>query len=307
MSTTEVRPVAFEAPPIRSYVDPEGREFGYVLVRHPGSRGLGIHFSAFFGRWGDARPYRDTFQGYFHRMKMLGSCPDHDWLFLCDAHGAFQNGSYYLGEAGDHYVERATEAIIDLVLAETGHGPDDVVMLGSSMGGTAALRFGLRYGVRGVAAVCPHVDLDTSAVHQDRMAEVAWTLADGEVTADHNQDVTRSIRRAVAGATSLPRLFVQSCRDDDGVHDEQVLPLVLEWRSRGGDAVLDERPEGGHTSDWATRAVLVDVVDRLLSGEPVDVARYQDDPAFRGRLVTPPLQHRVRGRLGRLKKRLLAR
>ncbi|HYF45848.1 MAG TPA: hypothetical protein VD926_06520, partial [Acidimicrobiales bacterium] len=208
--TTVAPAAAFEVPPVTPYVDPEGREFGSVLVRHPGSRGLAIHFSAFFGRWGDARAYRDTFQGYFHRLKMLGSCPDHDWLFLCDAHGAFENGSYYLGRAGDHYVERATTAIIDRALAETGTAPEDVVMLGSSMGGTAALRLGLRYGVRGIAAVCPHIDLDTSAVRQDRMAEVSWTLPDGDVTAEHNHPVTRAIRRAVADphrTDPLPRLW----------------------------------------------------------------------------------------------------
>ena len=54
-----------------------------------------MHFSAFFGKWGDAKPYRDRFRGYFHRLKMLGTDPAHDWLFLCDAYGAHDNGTYY--------------------------------------------------------------------------------------------------------------------------------------------------------------------------------------------------------------------
>ncbi len=89
-----------------TYVDNDGHSFEYVHLEHADSRGLGIHFSAFFGKWGNARPYRDTFQGYFHRLKMLGSCTDHDWLFLCDSYGAFRNGTYYTGEHGDRFVER---------------------------------------------------------------------------------------------------------------------------------------------------------------------------------------------------------
>lgn len=301
---TDIAP--FVVPAVQTYTDDRDRTFGYVLVRHPGSRGLAVHFSAFFGRWGNARPYRDTFQGYFHRLKMLGSSPSHDWLFLCDAHGAFDNGSYYLGPAGDHFVERATTAIIDQAMTTTGVSPQEVVMLGSSMGGTAALRFGIAYGVKGIAAICPHIDLDTSALRQNRMAEVAWTLADGDVQAPHNQGVTRAIRRSVndrSRTTPLPRLFVQSCRDDLGVHDEQVRPLVEEWRARGGDAVLDERPSGGHTSDYATRPLLLDVVDRLLDGAPIDPAAYRQAPYVEAP-VRPPLSHRVRGRLGRLRRRI---
>jgi pimeloyl-ACP methyl ester carboxylesterase len=288
---------------VEHHVDDDGHELGFVHVRHPGSRGLAVHFSAFFGGWGNARAYRATFGGYFHRLKMLGGCADHDWLFLCDPFGAHDNGSYYLGRAGDRFVERGTTAIIEQVMARGGHTPDDVVMLGSSMGATGALRFGLRHGVRGIAAVCPHIDLDTSAVHQDRMAEVAWVLPDGEVTAPHNHPTTREIARLVTNAPGpLPRLFLQSCRDDAGVHDEQVLPLLASWQSQG-EAVLDERPVGGHTSDHATRPLLLDVVGRLLDEEPVDPARYQADPAFLGTPVRPPLHHRVRGHLGRLRRR----
>ena len=69
------------------YVDPQGREFHYIHVNQ-GNSDLGIHFSAFFGDWGDHPKYRQTFGGYFHRLKMLSSDQSIDWLFLCDAYGA---------------------------------------------------------------------------------------------------------------------------------------------------------------------------------------------------------------------------
>ena len=150
---------------VAGYTDPDGRRFGYVHVRHPGSRGLGIHLSAFFGAWGDARVYAD-FRGYFHRLKMLGSDPTCDWLFLCDPYGVEENGTYYLGERGDLFVERAMSVIIDRVTDAGGYTPDETVMLGSSMGATGALTLGLERGVAGIVAVSLHIDLDSCATRQ---------------------------------------------------------------------------------------------------------------------------------------------
>lgn len=286
------------APVIDEYVDDHGRRHGHALVTHPEAEGLGIHFSAFFGAWGNARAYRDTFKGYFHRLKMLGTHPRRNWLFLCDAYGAFDNGTYYLGEAGDLHVERAMHRIIDGHLDRLHTDPSRVVTLGSSMGGTAALKFGLRYDVGGIVAIGPHIDLDTSAVRQDRMAEVAFALPDGDVTADHNRPLTRQIRRELAErSTPPPPLFLQSCADDDGVHHEQVLPLASAWEAGGGTVHLDVRPQGGHTSQYASRSLLLETTDRLLDGAPVDIDRLQTDPDFAGEPVKIPVSHRIRGTL----------
>jgi hypothetical protein len=241
---------------------------------------------------------------------MLGSDPTLDWFFLCDTHGVHGNGCYYLGEAGDLYVERAVAALVDDQVAATGHPPDRVVTLGSSMGATAAIATGLRLGAAGIVAVGPHVDLDTSARFQDRMAEVAWICPDGDALAEHNHHLTRRINRTLDSWPAdrrLPRLFVQSCQDDTGVHQEQVVPLVERWRALGGTADLDSRPVGGHTSDWATRPLLLDAAHRMLSGEPIDVERYATDPAFAGSLTRPPLSHRVRRAVSLARKRVRRR
>src|SRR5207253_1827484 len=109
------------------------------------------------------------------------------------------------------------------------------------------------------------------------------------------------------GPVPPPPLFVQSCADDDGVHEEQVLPLLDAWRAAGGVAYHDARPRGGHTSDWATKPLLLDAAARLLAGEPIDVDRYQTDPAFAGALVRAPLSHRLRRRASLLRNRVLRR
>jgi hypothetical protein len=284
---------------VQEYRDDAGRRFGFVHVHHPGSRGLGVHFSAFYTTRGVTRPNRADFGGYFHRLKMLGSCPDHDWLFLCDPYGAYDNGTYYTGERGDLYVEAATATIIDRVLDLGGHRPDQVVTLGSSMGATAALKFGRRLGVAGIVAIGPHIDLDIAAVRQNRMTELAFTLPDGDVTAPHNRVITRQVRNELDEADRPPPpLFVQSCVDDDGVHAEQVLPLVQAWRTAGGFVALDERPFGGHTSAHAPRSLLLDATARFLTGELPDPARYQREAAFASEYQPPTIASRLRRRLG---------
>jgi hypothetical protein len=289
---------AIETPwPVRSYADDQGREFRYVLARHPRASGLVVHFSAFFGDWGDARPYRAQFGGYFHRLKMLGLEAAHNWLFLCDAYGAAKNGTYYTGERGDFFVERAMQHIISSTVAELRVTPESTVMAGSSMGATAALKFGLLLPSRGIVAVAPHIDLDVCAERQNRWREVAFICPDGDPVSTSNRPLTRQVSLLVQTwetARPLPRLFVQSCKDDAGVHEEQVLPLVHRWRERGGVVDLDERLSGGHTSHWATKALLMDAFDRILLDEPIPLHAYQTDPAFAERPTRPPLSHKVR-------------
>ncbi|HVV36708.1 MAG TPA: hypothetical protein VHC63_08925 [Acidimicrobiales bacterium] len=298
-----------DAPPIDALVDDDGRTFNYVRVDH-GADNLVVHFSAFFGEWGNAKPYRDTFQGYYHRLKMLGGETEHDWLFACDQYGAEANGTYYTGEAGDFFVERAMLTLLERTMHDLGHPPERTVFMGSSMGATAALKFGLLLGVRGIVAVAPHIDLDICAAQQNRERHVAFIVPDGDTQAAHNYVFTRQIRNLVEQwdqPTVPPALFVQSCEDDVGVFHEQVLPLVATWKEKGGAVYLDARPQGGHTSDWATKPLLLDAAAALLAGRAIDVARYQTDPVFAGTPVKPPLSHRLRRRASLMRKRLLRR
>ncbi len=284
MSQLSAEPASF-SPEFERYVDPAGHEFQFVRVRHENSRGLGIHFSAFFGAWGNKKRTRENFKGYFHRLRMLGTCPDHDWLFLCDTYGFIENGTYYTGKAGDLFVERAMLAIIAEEMRHRDHGYDQVVTVGSSMGGTGALTVGLHLGVAGVVTVCPHIDLDICALQCTKYPEVAFACPDGDPGSPTNFGITRRIGMLLDRTSPEhppPALFVQSVADDAGVHHEQVLPLVDRWRQHGGKVYLDVRPTGGHTSDFAPRALLLDAIDRMLEREPIDPGTYQRDPRFQG-------------------------
>jgi len=306
MGESEVPGGAEAVPSFERYVDDAGRVFEYAVVRHPGARGLGVHFSAFF--FGDAAKYRAyaDFRGYFHRLKMLGSDQALDWLFLCDTYGVTGDGSYYAGQGGDPFVERAVIAITELVLEQTGHTPKQTVCLGSSMGATGAVVVGIRLSTVGVIAIAPHVDLEFAATMCGRYDEVAYACADGDPTSEASRSITKRVEALLdksGPGDDLPHLFVQACADDVGVYDEQVLPLAERWREHGGRVELDIRAEGGHSSDFATRAVLLDAAHRLLDGRDVEPERYRTEPMFEGRPVRPPLVLRLRRRLSPLKQR----
>lgn len=241
----------------------EGRSYPYVLLPGTG-RTLCIHYSAFFGEWGDRRQHRAQFAGWFHRLRMFWPLAAHHFLFLCDTYGADRNGSYYKGENGDFFVERAMDNIQSNVAESLGIGPERTVTVGSSMGATAALRFALRLGYRGVVAVSPHIDLDISAVRQGRVRHVAAIVGREDVEADDLRPVTREIAHLVTAAKPLPRLVIQSMLDDAGVHEEQVLPLIKTWKSGGGSLLTDFRRTGGHTSDYATRDFFSGAIDFCL-------------------------------------------
>jgi pimeloyl-ACP methyl ester carboxylesterase len=228
----------------------EGRTYPYVLLPGRGTT-LCIHYSAFFGEWGDRRENRAQFQGWFHRLRMFWPLAEYHFLFLCDTFGADANGTYYKGENGDFFVERAMELIQRQVADELGVDAKRTVTLGSSMGATAALRFALRHGYAGVVAVSPHIDLDISALRQDRLRHVARIVGRDDVDAPDLRPVMREVAELAANASILPSLVVQSMQDDRGVHAEQVLPLVSTWRERGGRVLADFHATGGHTSDYA--------------------------------------------------------
>ena len=229
----------------------EDRDYTYVLYPGTGAT-LGIHFSAFFGEWGERRENRPQFQGHFHRMRMFWPLQEHSFLFLCDTFGADRNGTYYKGEDNDFFVERAMEQIIGSVQDELTVPAAATVAMGSSMGATAAVRFALRHGYAGAIGVSPHLDLDLAARFQGRRPHVAAIVGRDDVENPELFAVTREIRALAATVAVTPRVVLQSMCDDDGVHAEQVLPFVAQWRERGGTVDLDERPAGGHTSEYAT-------------------------------------------------------
>ena len=223
---------------------------------------------------------------------MLGDAPDYDFLFVCDEFGADGNGTYYTGEGGDLFVERAMLDLIREQMEESGHGAGRTVTMGSSMGATGALKFGLMLGVKGIVAISPHIDLDICAERQGRMRHVAAIVADGDPMApaqlgDHPPGPP-SGRAMAAAATAAPAVRAVVPRRCRRVSSSRWSRFASTGQRRAGSVTLDARRTGGHTSDHATRPLLLDAVGRILADQPIDVVRYQRDRVFRGHQPDEP-------------------
>jgi hypothetical protein len=280
---------------VQPFYDEQGRIFNFIHLSRPNTKKLLVHFTAFFGEWGDRKEHRENYQGYFHRLRMLKDAEFCSVLFVCDQFGAESNGTYYTGEAGDFFVERAMTQIIEQAMKRDGVTSDGLVTIGSSAGATGAIKFGLMFDAKGILAICPHIDLDTSATLQNRMPHVSFVVPDGDPTSIENRAYTRQITNMVASkivGRRVPRLFIQSCSDDHGVHREQVVPLASLWRSKGGQVLLDTRRNGGHTSVFATKPLILDVVRKLFGGQQIHPRTYAWRPKFR-----PPTEPKTIRRL----------
>jgi len=272
----------FLSHPVSTLKDEAGREFHYLLVENPSSPFLVIHFTAFFGDWGDRKEFKTNYQGYFHRYRMLKDS-GYNCLFLCDQFGATKNGTYYTGERGDLFVERAMNKIIQNVMQKLNISQDHVMTVGSSMGACGALKFGLLFNVGSILAISPHIDLDICAAKQGRELHVTAICPDGKPYSEENFKYTRQVSNLLQRweeGEKLPTLFLHSCKDDHGVHEEQVLPLLKRWEAHHGTYYFDERETGGHGSDYCTKAVILDVLKNLCEGSPIDVIKYQKQKKY---------------------------
>jgi hypothetical protein len=111
-------------PEISTYIDDTGRVFHYSLINNKTDK-LVIHFTAFFGDWGDRKEYKKYYKGYFHRYRMFADQKGYNFLFVCDQYGA-------------------TQEIINTVVASLNIKWQNIITIGSSMGATGALKFGLK-------------------------------------------------------------------------------------------------------------------------------------------------------------------
>lgn len=274
-------------PEISTYIDNEGREFHYSFINNKADK-LVIHFTAFFGDWGDRKEYKKYYKGYFHRYRMFVDEKKYNFLFVCDQYGVTQNGTYYTGNAGDFFVERATQKIINTVVASLNISWQNIITIGSSMGATGALKFGLKNNALGIVAIAPHINLDICAKLQGREQHVAWICPDGDTQAAHNYPYTRQIWNLINDTRVIPpRLFLHSCEDDHGVHSEQVLPFLDIYQSKGGQIILFSKAVGGHSGDACGKGVLLDVLEKMFAAKSIDVRQYDKFKYMPDNLRTP--------------------
>lgn len=103
----------------------------YLFLKKKSSDTLIISFSGFAGG-GPAR------YNYMNTLKTVNA----NQLFILDDFGYKKQGSYYLGENGDWFLPDMIESLIKTIKAK--NNIKQVVMIGSSKGGSAALYYSIK-------------------------------------------------------------------------------------------------------------------------------------------------------------------
>lgn len=80
-------------------------------------------------------------------------------LFILDDYGI--KGSYYLGLDGNFNIENSVISLITKIMSENNIDFKDVIVAGSSKGGTAALYYGLKYNFGNIIAGAPQYKIGT--------------------------------------------------------------------------------------------------------------------------------------------------
>ena len=122
----------------------------YLFEKHNQSNKLAIIFSGI---------YKDEFRGIKDAAKYnyIGTLEPIkiNKLFILDNY--FGKFCYYLGEGGNSVYESATLALITKMINQLNLTKDNILTIGSSKGGTAALYFGLKYGFQHIIVGAPQI------------------------------------------------------------------------------------------------------------------------------------------------------
>jgi hypothetical protein len=205
----------------------------------------------------------------FHGFKAASSFDDFSFTLIRDDSGLTADGSYYFGKANNPYIEEAVQELVAHIKKSISSefGQKRFFAVGSSMGSYAAVKFSVLNDLECTLAMVPHFDLAAAGRYCGRKRWIDW--ATEGATKDEVRRYMNRLADVVSSSTkALPTLFVQSAKDDIGVHKEQVVPFVSLYTSRGGVAYTDYRDSGGHSMINASNDFIQAVLDLLASKTP---------------------------------------
>ena len=99
-----------------------------------------------------------TDEAKYNYISTLKTC-DCNKLFILDDFGS--KGTYYLGLKGDFNIETSVMALISYIMSKNNILFSNVISIGSSKGGSAAIYFGLKYNFGDVIAGAPQYKIGT--------------------------------------------------------------------------------------------------------------------------------------------------
>lgn len=239
------------------------------LIRLNGSETVVFWFSAFTRGPHLGRLLKVT--SGFHGFKFSRVHDQFDWVLVRDQFGFTEDGTYYGGRAGDLYVEDAVGEFVAKVIAERRQKNPDVrfVMMGSSMGAFAAIKFAIMNRVPALGW-SPHLDIEIAMRYCGRGPWVRHCLEGADERSI--QEYVHRMKRVIEDHKGeLPKLILQAAKDDPFVYPEQIVPFVDLYEAGGGIVQLDLREFGGHSSIHAPDPYLLAAIDALSTGDDLKI------------------------------------
>jgi hypothetical protein len=174
-----------------------------------------------FGAWGGGY---NRVRGYYETLRST-----HDLLFLQDNHNPEKKGVWYLAEKGDFSIEEAYTALIAETVARSGVAKEDVWLLGSSMGGFAALFFAYKLDLGRVVAICPVIAIHNLYGNWDKMRMVCDYVV-GDSGVDIDAHIFKNFDRTVS--TEAHIAFNKDDRNMIESHVGRLLELMVRNRNK---------------------------------------------------------------------------
>lgn len=185
-----------------------------------------------FGAWGGGY---NRVRGYFEALQ-----PTHDLLFLQDNHDPEKKGVWYLAERGDFSVEEAYTALIASTVGKSGAAREDVWLLGSSMGGFAALYFAYKLDLGRAVAMCPVIAIHN--LYKDSVRNRVCEYVIGDSGVDVDAHIFRNFDRNVS--TEAHIMFNRDDLNMINSHVGRLLEIMVRNRNKFTVQTFDiRRPE----------------------------------------------------------------
>jgi hypothetical protein len=213
----------------------------------------------------------------FHGYRIARSNSDYDWLLLRENYGYTNDGSYYSGTPSNYFIEsQFAEIFSNLALQKK-----NIVFIGSSMGGYAAIKFALIHGVKKVALFSPHLDLKIARALCGRKKWIDFLTSNTNESPSQKDLFLMRLQILVhelKGNFNSMSLFIQASIDDFGVFNEQVIPFIKEVGVFKPDIFLDRRESGGHSGLFMSDELILYVLESLSKNQPLSAEKLRNFP-----------------------------
>ena len=167
---------------------------------------------------------------------------DANKLFILDNYGPDGvEGSYYLGEKENFFIDRAVTALIEKIASEKGIAKENIITAGSSKGGYAAIYQAVKnnYGYCVVGA--PQVFL------ADYLQEVKMEYID-YIMGDHKEETREKVNQLIVDylSPSLQTKFYIHISTEDHHYKNHILPFVERLKKNNLFYELDKESYTNH-------------------------------------------------------------